>query len=122
MAVNVGIPKGDISRKSNLWIKTKKTTGKYIKKTKKVAITGAASLKKWGTGLESKLTPQQRLLGKRLPKALWKTAKWAWKAPVSAGLILAAPSVIKGLHKRDQARIYKHRDVNPWSKKGRWMG
>ena len=107
-----------LNKSGNIWAKAKKTTKKGLTKFKKTAVTSAASTKKWAIGVEKKLTPQQRFLGKKLPKALWKTAKWAWKAPISAAAIVAAPMIVKSVG--EKLPRMKFPSGKEWTKKGRW--
>ena len=106
------------SGKMTYWKQTKKTTKSTFKKVKKTVGKGVASSKTYLAGVEKKLTPQQRLLGKRLPKALWKTAKWAWRAPISASALIAAPMIVKSVGK-NLPRM-KFASGKNWTKKGRW--
>ena len=108
-----------LNKSGNIWSKAKKTTKKGLTKFKKTAVTSAASTKKWAIGIEKKLTPQQRLLAKKLPTALWKTAKWAFKAPLSASAIVAAPMIVHAVGKKLPGM--KFPSSKQWTKKGRWM-
>jgi len=93
--------------------------GQLYEKGKKLTGKGMASTKKWYVGMEKKLTPQQRLLTKKLPTALWKTAKWAFKAPLSASAIVAAPMIVHAVGKKLPGM--KFPSSKQWTKKGRWM-
>ena len=92
--------------------------GQLYEKGKKLTGKGMASTKKWYVGMEKKLTPQQRLLTKKLPTALWKTAKWAWRAPISASALIAAPMVVKSVG--EKLPRMKFASGKNWTKKGRW--
>ena len=53
-------------------------------------------------GIAAKASGQQKFLGKTLPKALFKTAKFAFKNPITATAIVLAPSAIKGIANRSK--------------------
>ena len=53
------------------------------------------SAKKWAVGIGKKTTGEQRFLGKTLPNALFKTAKFAFKHPKTATALAFVPSAIK---------------------------
>ena len=74
------------------------------------------SAKKWAVGIGKKTTGEQRFLGKTLPKALFKTAKFAFKHPITATALAFVPSAIK-----KGERVYKRTPYKQFDKKGRWM-
>jgi len=51
--------------------------------------------KKWAVGMGKKASGEQRFLGKTLPKALWKTAKFAFKHPITATALTLVPSAMR---------------------------
>ena len=55
------------------------------------------SAKKWAVGIGKKTTGEQRFLGKTLPKALFKTAKFAFKHPITATALTLVPSAMRGI-------------------------
>ena len=71
------------------------------------------SAKKWAVGIGKKTTGEQRFLGKTLPKALFKTAKFAFKHPITATALAFTPRVI--------GKAYKRTPFKQFDKKGRWM-
>jgi len=56
---------------------------------------GYEASKKWAVGMGQKTTGEQRFLGKTLPKALWKVAKWGFKHPISATALAFVPSAMR---------------------------
>ena len=77
---------------------------------------GYQASKKWAVGMGKKATGEQRFLGKTLPKALFKTAKFAFKHPITATALAFVPSAIK-----KGERVYKRTPYKQFDKKGRWM-
>ena len=93
----------------------------------KYTITGAAkgkarqavtSSKKFLKDIGSKTTPQQRFLGKTIPKALFKTAKFAFKNPITATAAFLAPAAIKPFTKK---RIASRPKQKQYTNKGQWV-
>ena len=54
-------------------------------------------LKKTFKKISKKTTGEQRFLGKTLPKALFKTAKWAFKHPITATALAFVPAAMRGI-------------------------
>ena len=52
-------------------------------------------LKKTFKKISKKTTGEQRFLGKTLPKALFKTAKFAFKHPITATALTLVPSAMR---------------------------
>ena len=75
-------------------------------------------LKKTFKKISKKTTGEQRFLGKTLPKALFKTAKWAFKHPISATALTLVPAAIR---KIGTEKIAKRSAFKTFDKKGRWM-
>ena len=46
-------------------------------------------------GFSKGATTEQVFLGKTLPKALWKTAKWGFRHPIASTALLLAPKLFK---------------------------
>jgi len=99
--------------------------GGKSKELVKYTVTGAAkgkarqaveASKKFIKDVGSKTTGQQRFLGKTLPKALFKTAKFAFKNPLIAGGAFLAPAAIKKLGTQKGIKFSEFREFN---KKGR---
>jgi len=76
------------------------------------------SAKKWAVGIGKKTTGEQRFLGKTLPKALFKTAKFAFKHPITATALTLVPAAIR---KIGTEKIAKRSAFKTFDKKGRWM-
>ena len=87
-------------------------TGAAKGRAKQAVISGKKFLKDIG----SKTTSEQRFLGKTLPKALFKTAKFAFKNPLIAGGAFLAPAAIKKLGTQKGIKFSEFREFN---KKGR---
>ena len=77
-----------------------------------------SSTKKWAVGMGKKASGEQRFLGKTLPKALWGTAKWAFRHPITATALTFAPKVIGKAYKRAD-KGYSFAKFRNWDKKGR---
>ena len=58
---------------------------------------GYEASKKWAVGMGKKATGEQRFLGKTLPKALFKTAKFAFKHPITATALAFVPAAMRGI-------------------------
>ena len=52
-------------------------------------------IKTWAVGMGKKASGEQKFLGKTLPKALWKTAKWGFKHPITATALTLVPSAMR---------------------------
>jgi len=74
--------------------------------------------KKWAVGMGKKTTGEQRFLGKTLPKALFKTAKFAFKHPITATALAFVPKVISKAYKKAD-KGYSFAKFRNWDKKGR---
>ena len=74
------------------------------------------SAKKWAVGIGKKSTGEQRFLGKTLPKALWKTAKWGFKHPISATALAFVPAAMKKIAKSPGLKFPQFRQFD---KRGR---
>ena len=74
------------------------------------------SAKKWAVGIGKKTTGEQRFLGKTLPKALFKTAKFAFKHPITATALTLVPSAMKKIAKSPGLKFSKFRQFD---KRGR---
>ena len=99
--------------------------GGKSKELVKYTVTGAAkgrakqavaSGKKLFKDISSKATPQQRFLGKTLPKALFKTAKFAFKNPITATGLTLLPAAVR---KMGAQKGIKFSDFREFNKKGR---
>jgi len=75
------------------------------------------SAKKWAVGIGKKTTGEQRFLGKTLPKALFKTAKFAFKHPITATALAFVPSAIKKIAGRQRGLQWA--PYRQYNKKGR---
>ncbi len=75
-------------------------------------------IKTWATGMNKNMSGQQRFLGKTLPKALWKTAKWGFRHPITATALTFAPKVISKAYKKAD-KGYSFAKFRNWDKKGR---
>ena len=79
---------------------------------------GYEASKKWAVGIGKKTTGQQRFLGKTLPKALFKVAKWGFRNPLT---VIGGTLAYKG----DKAlgtkwgRGYNYSKLRQFDKKGR---
>ena len=78
------------NNKKNLPVKYSRVTA-----AKSKVRSGYQASKKWAVGMGKKTTGEQRFLGKTLPKALFKTAKFAFKHPITATALAFVPSAIK---------------------------
>ena len=56
---------------------------------------GYEASKKWAVGMGKKATGEQRFLGKTLPKALWGTAKLAFRHPITATALAFVPAAMR---------------------------
>ena len=65
----------------------------------------------------SKASGEQRFLGKTLPKALWKVAKWGFKHPITATALTFAPKAISKM--ASSLKGIKHPEFKQFNKKGR---
>ena len=74
------------------------------------------SAKKWAVGIGKKTTGEQRFLGKTLPKALFKTAKFAFKHPITATALAFVPLAMKKIAKSPGLKFSKFRQFD---KRGR---
>ena len=74
------------------------------------------SAKKWAVGIGKKSTGEQRFLGKTLPKALFKTAKWGFKHPISATALAFVPAAMKKIAKSPGLKFPQFRQFD---KRGR---
>ena len=79
---------------------------------------GYEASKKWAVGMGKKATGEQRFLGKTLPKALWGTAKWAFRHPITATALAFTPKVISKAYKKAD-KGYSFAKFRNWDKKGR---
>ena len=79
---------------------------------------GYQASKKWAVGMGKKTTREQRFLGKTLPKALFKTAKFAFKHPITATALAFVPKVISKAYKKAD-KGYSFAKFRNWDKKGR---
>ena len=85
-----------------------KPKGKNLVKYSKVTAAksrirgGYEASKKWAVGMGQKTTGEQRFLGKTLPKALWKVAKWGFKHPISATALAFVPAAMKKITGRQR--------------------
>ena len=108
--------------------KTKTTSpGQIFEKSKQLVKKGTAAAKgrikggyeaskKWAVGMGKKATGEQRFLGKTLPKALWKTAKWGFKHPISATALAFVPAALKKIAKSPGLKFPQFRQFD---KRGR---
>jgi hypothetical protein len=101
--------------------------GGRSKELVKYTVTGAAkgrakqavaSGKKFLKDIGSKTTPQQRFLGKTIPKTLFKVAKFAFKNPITATAAFLAPAAIKPFTKKKIASRPKQKQ---YTNKGQWV-
>ena len=82
---------------------TKKPKGDIFGKSKELIKKGTAGTKKYYVGkvkpawktFAKGATTEQVFLGKTLPTALWKTAKWGFKHPIASTALLFAPKLFK---------------------------
>ena len=74
------------------------------------------SAKKWAVGIGKKTTGEQRFLGKTLPTALFKTAKFAFKHPITATALAFVHSAMKKIAKSPGLKFSKFRQFD---KRGR---
>lgn len=95
--------------------------GGRSKELVKYTVTGAAkgkarqaveASKKFIKDVGSKTTGQQRFLGKTLPKALFKTAKFAFKNPITATAAFLAPAAIQPFTKKKVASRPKQKQYD----------
>ena len=77
---------------------------------------GYQASKKWAVGIGKKTTGEQRFLGKTLPKALFKTAKFAFRHPITATALAFVPSAMKKIAKSPGLKFSKFRQFD---KRGR---
>ena len=100
------------------WKPKGKNLVKYSKITaaKSKVRSGYQASKKWAVGMGKKTTREQRFLGKTLPKALWKTAKWGFKHPISATALAFVPAAMKKIAKSPGLKFPKFRQFD---KRGR---
>ena len=75
-----------------------------------------SSTKKWAVGMGKKASGEQRFLGKTLPKALFKTAKWAFRHPITATALTFVPAAMRKIAKSPGLKFPKHRQFD---KRGR---
>ena len=75
-----------------------------------------SSTKKWAVGMGKKASGEQRFLGKTLPKALWKTAKWGFRHPITATALTFVPAAMRKIAKSPGLKFPKHRQFD---KRGR---
>ena len=75
-----------------------------------------SSTKKWAVGMGKKASGEQRFLGKTLPKALWGTAKWAFRHPITATALAFTPKLIKKMAHSPKFSYPKYRQFD---KRGR---
>ena len=54
-------------------------------------------IKTWAVGMGKKASGEQKFLGKTLPKALFKTAKFAFKHPITATALAFVPAAMRGI-------------------------
>ena len=75
----------------------KKDKGDFMSRAGKITKKGFRESKKFAIGIGKKTTGEQRFLGKTLPKALFKTAKFAFKHPITATALAFVPSAMRGI-------------------------
>ena len=75
-----------------------------------------SSTKKWAVGMGKKASGEQRFLGKTLPKALFKTAKWGFRHPITATALTFVPAAMRKIAKSPGLKFPKHRQFD---KRGR---
>ena len=80
------------NNKKNLPVKYSRVTA-----AKSKVRSGYQASKKWAVGMGKKTTGEQRFLGKTLPKALFKTAKFAFKHPITATALAFVPAAMRGI-------------------------
>ena len=101
------------NNKKNLPVKYSRVTA-----AKSKVRSGYQASKKWAVGMGKKATGEQRFLGKTLPKALFKTAKFAFKHPITATALAFTPKVISKAYKKAD-KGYSFAKFRNWDKKGR---
>ena len=74
-------------------------------------------IKTWAVGMGKKASGEQKFLGKTLPKALWKTAKWGFKHPITATALTLVPSAMRKI--AGSQKGLKFPKFRNWDKKGR---
>ena len=99
------------NNKKNLPVKYSRVTA-----AKSKVRSGYQASKKWAVGMGKKATGEQRFLGKTLPKALWKTAKWGFKHPISATALTFVPAALKKIAKSPGLKFPQFRQFD---KRGR---
>ena len=67
---------------------------KQIVKYSKLGAAKSKARTAW-KGFAKGATTEQVFLGKTLPKALWKTAKWGFRHPIASTALLFAPKLFK---------------------------
>ena len=75
----------------------KKDKGDFMSRAGKITKKGFRESKKFAIGIGKKTTGEQRFLGKTLPKALFKTAKFAFKHPITATALAFVPAAMRGI-------------------------
>ncbi len=88
--------------------------GKTRKYTKRKAAKGNIFAKAGIKG--SKMSGEQRILGKTLPRMAWGAAKWAWRHPIASTAILMAPSIGKKL---GASKKFSFPEFRQFDKRGR---
>ncbi len=94
----------------------KKDKGDFMSRAGKITKKGFRESKKFAIGIGKKTTGEQRFLGKTLPKALWKVAKWGFKHPISATALTFVPAALKKIAKSPGLKFPQFRQFD---KRGR---
>ena len=94
----------------------KKDKGDFMSRAGKITKKGFRESKKFAIGIGKKTTGEQRFLGKTLPKALWKKAKWGFKHPISATALTFVPAALKKIAKSPGLKFPQFRQFD---KRGR---
>ena len=96
----------------------KKDKGDFMSRAGKITKKGFRESKKFAIGIGKKTTWEQRFLGKTLPKALWKTAKWGFKYPLT---VIGGTLAYKGAKALGTkwGRGYNYSKLRQFDKRGR---
>jgi len=98
-------------RKSGIY-----ASGKPRKYTKRKTAKGNIYAKAGIKG--SKMSGEQRFLGKTLPKMAWGAAKWAWRHPIASTALMFAGKPIASAYRRAD-KGYSFPEFRNYNKKGR---
>ena len=96
----------------------KKDKGDFMSRAGKITKKGFRESKKFAIGIGKKTTGEQRFLGKTLPKALWKTAKWGFRNPLT---VIGGTLAYKGAKALGTkwGRGYNYSKLRQFDKRGR---